>query len=207
MFFFIQKRWPWTLPVSRGVAPSAPAKDFCIKLLLLLLLDPPAWLETSASIGSGLSFLRRGSTASRKPFLAFGALWAEGWGLLLAEEEVEEDEGWVCARDSPAALLGWGAACRTPLKTNSWMVSMGDVFPSGSTKPSWLRWEREWLPRPLRLSNSSPQRMQTSSPEDFGFLAGGCVDRPDGRLKDFFEVNWVSSLVVMGFRSSSSMIR
>lgn len=50
---------------------------------------------------------------------------------------------------------------RPLLIMNLWRVSMGAPLASADSMPNVRRWAREWLERPLRVSNQAPQSSQT----------------------------------------------
>lgn len=209
----------------------APADKFCTGELLSLV-DVFSWTETSVSIGSGLGFLWRGSTASRKPFLAFGALLTGGWeawetfsGVVDRGVEEREVQDWLGPEDWAAGEGGAGdgaadelavlfvlegcTASSMPLDTRSSTALIAEFFPTNSLIPMWRRWERAWLARPFLFSNSSPQRMQMHSSDTLGRLleddSGGVERRLDEVLDGLFEVNSSFFSKSIGLRSSSSM--
>lgn len=208
--------WLPALPALRDFEETTAAGNFWVGELRLVLDSFGA--HTSSSSGSGFGFLWRGSTASQKPFLAFGARWTEVWGDFPGRGE-RDVEGNV-ARDWPGAgdelmvlfVLEGCMASNMPLLTSSWTVSIAELFPSRSITPIWRRWERAWQARPFRFSNSSPQRIQVHYSEDLGCLLGGDADEDwsEGRLEEgvggLFEERGSCCSALMGLRASSSMI-
>ena len=125
--------------------------------------------DTWTSTGSGLG------TASLEPFFARGPRTS----VLAGPSGDPTGLGAGAGAGEPALALTGFTAANTPLLTSCWTVSMAEAFPRRSVTPSWRRWEREWLARPLRFSNSSPQRMQVKT------LAGAAAPEKNDRGRDF----------------------
>lgn len=84
-------------------------------------------------------------------------------------------------------IFGRCIGSNTPLLTSSCTASMAELFPTKSFTPMCLRWERAWLPRPLRFSNFSPQRTQVQVSDILSRLLTGDVGREvksEGRFEE-----------------------
>lgn len=219
------------VPESRGAAEAGAAGKSGAEELPSEL-DVLASADTSTSTGSGFGFRSSGSTASRKPFLAFGALLLGcrgSWELFLGLWEGPEDKNVALAwpgGGEEAGSMGEGGAAGgavgellaavvfsgrmtsiMPLLTSSSTVSMAELFPTRSLTPMWRRWERAWLPSPFRFSNCSPHRTQVKSADVLGRLLAGAVggdDRWAGRLGE--DAPSCCSSVLRCFGSSSIIL-